>query len=197
MLRSAGIEPVVIASGADETRLTGENAVTMTARLCRLKAHSVIDSGALEDHPADQTIVVACDSVLDLDGRILGKPHTAERARQWWLRMRGHQGVLVSGHHVAVITDGQIREQTRVGQTVITFADLTDAEIDAYVKSGEPAKVAGAFTIDGLGGAFITRINGDPHNVTGISLPLLRQMLMDLDVEWSSLWNVPRNGHLN
>ena len=197
MLRSAGIEPVVIASGADESRLAGEDAATMTARLCRLKAHSVIGSGALDEHPADRTIVVACDSVLNLDGRVLGKPHTADRARQWWRRMRGHQGVLVSGHHIAVIENGQIREQTRVGQTVVTFADLTDAEIDAYVSSGEPAKVAGAFTIDGLGGAFITRINGDPHNVTGISLPLVRQMLMDLDVEWSSLWNGPRGGHLS
>ena len=95
--------------------------------------------------------MVACDSVLNLDGRIFGKPHTAERARQWWRRMRGHQGVLVSGHHVTVIAEGQLREQTRVGQTVVTFADLTDAEIDAYVNSGEPAKVAGAFTIDGFG----------------------------------------------
>lgn len=197
MLRSAGIDPVVIASGADESRLHGENAVTMTARLSRLKAHSVIESGGLDEHLADRTVVVACDSVLSLDGRILGKPLTAERARQWWRRMRGHQGVLVSGHHVAVIADGQVREQTRVGQTVVTFADLTDAEINAYVDSGEPAKVAGAFTIDGLGGAFITRINGDPHNVTGISLPLLRQMLMDLDVEWSSLWNGLKGGHLS
>ena len=196
MLRSAGIEPVVIASGADESHLRGEDAVAMTARLSRLKAHSVIESGALEEYPADRMIVVACDSVLNLDGRILGKPHTAERARQWWRRMRGHQGVLVSGHHVAVIVNGQLREQTRIGQTVVTFADLTDAEIDAYVDSGEPAAVAEAFTIDGLGGAFITRINGDPHNVTGISLPLLRQMLMDLDVEWSSLWNGPKGGHL-
>ena len=94
-------------------------------------------------------------------------------------------------------------EATRPGQTydVIVcndvFCYLTDAEIDAYVDSGEPAAVAGAFTIDGLGGAFITRINGDPHNVTGISLPLLRQMLMDLDVEWSSLWNGPKGGHLS
>ena len=133
MLRSAGIEPVVIASGADESHLRGEDAVAMTARLSRLKAHSVIESGALEEYPADRMIVVACDSVLNLDGRILGKPHTAERARQWWRRMRGHQGVLVSGHHVAVIVNGQLREQTRIGQTVVTFADLTDAEIDAYV----------------------------------------------------------------
>lgn len=110
MLRSAGIEPVVIASGADESHLRGEDAVAMTARLSRLKAHSVIESGALEEYPADRMIVVACDSVLNLDGRILGKPHTAERARQWWRRMRGHQGVLVSGHHVAVIVNGQLRE---------------------------------------------------------------------------------------
>ena len=80
-----------------------------STELSRLKAHSVIESGALEEYPADRMIVVACDSVLNLDGRILGKPHTAERARQWWRRMRGHQGVLVSGHHVAVIVNGQLR----------------------------------------------------------------------------------------
>ncbi|WP_130865954.1 Maf family protein [Acidipropionibacterium timonense] len=183
-LRAAGIDPQVIASDVDETPLPDEPAADLTARLARLKAEAVLERICL-DRP---TVLVACDSVLDLDGRVLGKPLTPERAIRWWYRMRGRSGVLVTGHHIVVHDERGTRSSTRVGTTILTFADLTDAEIAAYAATGEPEKVAGAFTLDGLGAPFITRIVGDPHNVTGISLPLVRQTLLDLDVPWQDLW---------
>lgn len=184
-LRHAGIEPEVIVSGADESRIGGETAPELTSRLAELKGESVLD----RIHVDGPTVVLSCDSVLDLDGRNLGKPHTEEAARQWWYRLRGRSGMLVTGHHVVVLDEDSVRRATRVGSTTVTFADLTDEEIAAYAATGEPQRVAGAFTLDGLGGPFITRIDGDPHNVTGLSLPLVRQMLLDLDVGWESLWN--------
>ncbi|WP_257477208.1 Maf family protein [Acidipropionibacterium jensenii] len=183
-LRSAGIHPEVRVSGADETRRPAEPAAELTARLARLKADSVV--GTLQI--TGPTIVVACDSVLDLDGRVLGKPHTAETAMHWWYRLRGRSGVMVTGHHIRLIDESGSQQATRVGQTTVTFADLTDREVRSYAETGEPQRVAGAFTLDGYGGAFITRIDGDPHNVSGISLPLVRQMLLDLGVAWDSLW---------
>lgn len=185
-LRSAGIDPEVRVSGADETRHPAERAVDLTARLAELKAASVVADLTI----TGPTIVVACDSVLDLDGRVLGKPHTTETAMRWWYRLRGRSGVLVTGHHICVIDESGRRDATRVGQTTVTFADLTDDEVRSYAETGEPQKVAGAFTLDGYGGAFITRIDGDPHNVTGISLPLVRQMLLDMDVPWEGLWDI-------
>lgn len=184
-LRSAGIDPEVRVSGADETRLPGERAVDLTARLAELKAASVVEDLTI----TGPTIVVACDSVLDLDGQVLGKPHTAETAMRWWYRLRGRSGVLVTGHHICLIDGSGRQDATRSGQTGVTFADLTDDEVRSYAATGEPQRVAGAFTLDGYGGAFITRIDGDPHNVTGISLPLVRQMLLDMDVPWQSLWD--------
>ncbi|AXE38261.1 Maf family protein [Acidipropionibacterium virtanenii] len=183
-LQHAGIDPQVIVSGADESRVGGETAAELTSRLAELKGESVLARIRI-DGP---TVVLSCDSVLDLDGRILGKPHTEEAARQWWYRLRGRSGVLVTGHHVIVLDERSVRRATRVGSTTVTFADLTDDEIAAYAATGEPQRVAGAFTLDGLGGPFITRIVGDPHNVTGLSLPLLRQMLLDVDVAWEGLW---------
>lgn len=190
-LERAGVHPEVIVSGAVEDRIGAENAPELTGRLAELKGETVLQRLRL-DRP---TIVLSCDSVLDLDGRILGKPHTEERARQWWYRLRGRSGVLVTGHHVVVLDERSVRRATRVGTTGVTFADLTDDEIAAYAATGEPQRVAGAFTLDGLGGPFITRIVGDPHNVTGISLPLVRQMLLDLDVAWHVLWGGGKAPH--
>lgn len=184
ILEQAGVRPEVIVSGADESRIGGESAAELTGRLAELKGETVLERIRVER----PTIVLSCDSVLDLDGRILGKPHSEERARQWWYRLRGRSGVLVTGHHVVVLDERAVRRATRIGSTAVTFADLTDDEIAAYAATGEPQRVAGAFTLDGLGGPFITRIVGDPHNVTGISLPLVRQMLLDLDVPWEGLW---------
>lgn len=179
-LRSAGIEPQVVVSGFDEESVRESDPVALVAALARAKAESV--AAAL---PEGDRVVIGCDSVLAFDGEIHGKPADAGAATARWQRMRGRTGVLHTGHHVI---HGP-RARTAVASTTVAFADLTDDEIAAYVATGEPVEVAGAFTIDGLGGAYITGLEGDPHAVVGISLPLLRTMLTDLGVPWHSLWN--------
>lgn len=189
-LRNAGLDPEVIVPKVDEESVHLPGAPELTAELARLKGEAVLaelrDSGQLD---ADPLVLIACDSMLEIEGRVHGKPGTPEAAIVRWYRMRGRQGLLYTGHYVAVVTGpDQVAQQVRVAQTGVTFADLTDAEIAAYAATGEPQRVAGGFTIDGYGGAFVTRITGDPHNVVGISLPLVRQMLLDLGVAWQSLW---------
>ncbi|MFY0405895.1 Maf family protein [Solicola sp. PLA-1-18] len=177
-LRAAGIEPEVIVSGVDESQVTGPGAADVASRLAQLKCRAVAG-----DLPSD-ALVVGCDSVLALDGDILGKPDDAADAVGRWRRMRGRSAVLHTGH---CVSHGG-REITRGAATTVHFADVDDAEIEAYVASGEPLWVAGAFTIDGLGGAFVRGIEGDHHNVVGISLPLLREVLAELGVAWTDLW---------
>lgn len=187
-LRSAGLDPEVVVSGIDESGIVAETPAALTAELARLKAEAVDASLALDDRT---TVLVGCDSMLELDGQAYGKPGTAAVAIERWRRMRGRTGVLNTGHHVVVHTDGSRDVRSGVGSTRVTFADLSDEEIDAYVARGEPLTVAGAFTVDGLGGPFVERIEGDHHNVVGISLPLLRTLLADLGVAWPSLWSRP------
>lgn len=146
-------------------------------------------------------LVVGCDSMFALGGELLGKPHSPERARQRIREMRGRSGVLWTGHHMILLrraTRGarsapsawSVSAQTgAVVQTGVRFGDMSDAEVDAYVDSGEPLEVAGSFTIDGLGGPFIAGVQGDPHSVVGISLPTLRTMAGDLGVFWPDLWD--------
>jgi septum formation protein len=134
-------------------------------------------------------LVVGCDSVLELDGEIHGKPGSAEAATARWHQMRGRSGTLHTGH--CVVETGTGRVVARSARTVVHFAELSDAEIDAYVATGEPLGVAGAFTIDGLGGAFVTGIEGDPHTVVGIGLPLLRDIMAELGIAWHDLWVRP------
>jgi septum formation protein len=124
--------------------------------------------------------------VLELDGAIHGKPADAAEARSRWQSMRGRSGVLHTGHCLVDTASG--REVARSADTVVHFADPSDEEIDAYVATGEPLKVAGAFTLDGLGGAFVRGIEGDPHTVVGIGLPLLREMFAESGVRWTDLW---------
>jgi septum formation protein len=131
--------------------------------------------------------------VLELDGEIFGKPHTAEEATRRWEQMRNQSAVLHTGH--CVIDTHREVWLGRSAATQVRFAQVTDDEIDAYVATGEPLQVAGAFTIDGLGGAFVSSIEGDPHTVVGISLPLLRTMLAELGVPWTSLWRAPDTAH--
>lgn len=138
-------------------------------------------------------IVLGCDSMLELDGEAVGKPHTPERATARWQQLRGRSAVLHSGHW---LIDDRDPEDGSTGATLgatadaeVTFADLSDEEIAAYVATGEPLEVAGAFTIDGLGGPFITSVTGDPHAVVGVSLPLLRQLLAQVDVGIHELWS--------
>lgn len=176
-LRRAGLDPEVVVSGIDESALRRSEAAEMAYQLARLKCQTV-------HARADDALVIGCDSVLEFGGQTFGKPADAPDAARRWRQMRGRRGTLHTGHTVRLDS----RELSRTASTIVHFAEISDAEIDAYVATGEPLHVAGAFTIDGLGGAFIERIEGDPHNVVGISLPLLRTMLADLGVSWPSLW---------
>lgn len=162
-----------------------------------VEAEAEIAGTETEAAPIDGDIVVGCDSMLELDGEIYGKPATAAEAIERWQSMRGRSGVLHTGHWIVDLradadggTGGTLGASSA---TVVHFADVSDAEIEAYVATGEPLAVAGAFTIDGLGGAFIDRIEGDHHSVVGLSLPLLRELLGQLDVAWTDLW-VPAAG---
>jgi septum formation protein len=180
-LRSAGLDPEVVVSGVDESGLTTPDPEELSVELARLKARAV----ARRDGMAD-ALVIGCDSVLEIDGEVHGKPGTADAAEARWRVMRGRSGVLHTGH--AVIDTSTDREIARAARTVVHFADIDDEEIAAYVATGEPLHVAGSFTIDGLGGAYVTGIEGDPHTVVGIGLPLLREIMGDLGHPWHTLW---------
>ena len=181
LLRQVGIEPEVVVSGVDESTVTGPPAdVALTLAVRKATAVAAGQSGAL---------VLGCDSVLDLDGEALGKPVDAADAVARWRRMRGRSGVLHTGHCLVDTASG--RQSAEVASTAVHFGDLSDGEIEAYVATGEPLQVAGAFTIDGLGGAFVDRIEGDPHNVIGLSLPLLRRMLGGVGLQISDLRTRP------
>ncbi len=184
-LRAAGVEPTVIVSGVDEDQLGALPPAELALQLAELKCAAV---SAREDLP-DGALVLGCDSVLELDGEAFGKPGTAEEATRRWRAMRGRSGVLHTGHSLRDTATGHVASAT--GATTVHFADLGDEEIAAYVASGEPLEVAGAFTIDGLGGAFVTGIEGDHHNVVGVSLPLVRELLAELGHSWTDLWPAP------
>lgn len=206
-LRSAGIEPVVVHSDVDEDAVvaTAEaksgalSAEDMVLLLARAKAEAVISTSSIIEASAGQgVLVLGGDSAFLLDGVIYGKPHTPEAATARWHAQRGRTGHLYSGHWLIHIINGKpapsgVGAGSGVGHVSVaevTFAnDMTDAEIDAYVASGEPLKVAGAFTIDSLGSAFIDRIVGDPSTVVGVSVPTVRRLARELDVEWPDLWN--------
>ena len=181
-LRSAGVEPVVIVSGVDESQLDGLPPAELALQLAELKCAAV---AGRDDLPAD-ALVLGCDSVLDLDGEALGKPDDAADAVRRWQAMRGRSGVLRTGHCLHDTATGRVAAAT--ASTTVHFADVGDDEIAAYVATGEPLWVAGAFTVDGLGGAFVTGIEGDHHNVVGVSLPLLRELVGELGQSWTDLW---------
>jgi septum formation protein len=182
-LRRAGLDPLVRVSGVDEECETAPDPVTLVRRLATLKAQAVV----LRLAPSQtRTFVLGCDSALEFDGGTYGKPRDAGEAEQRWLMMRGRWGVLHTGHCLIDVRD--LVEVTRTASARVWFGQVTESEIADYVASGEPLGVAGGFTIDGLGGAFVDRIDGDPHNVVGLSLPLLRQMLAEFGVSWTSLW---------
>ncbi|WP_460658549.1 Maf family protein, partial [Kribbella italica] len=182
-LRNAGVEPEVIVSGVDEDNVTAENPGELARLLACLKARAVV--ATLDDHAT----VLGCDSVLEIDGVAYGKPGTPEIARERLRSMRGRSGVLHTGH--CLFDTNSKQELRELASTKVYFADLTDDEIDAYVATGEPLVVAGSFTVDGIGGPFVTGIEGDYHNVVGLSLPLLRRMLADVGIPWPSLWQPP------
>lgn len=185
-LRSAGVEPVVIVSGVDESQLADLPPAELALQLAELKCAAV----AARDDVPDGALVLGCDSVLELDGEALGKPTDADDAVRRWRSMRGRSGVLRTGHCVRDTGSGRVAAAT--GSTTVHFADVDDDEIAAYVATGEPLHVAGAFTVDGLAGPFITGIEGDYHNVVGVSLPLVRELLAELGHSWTSLWPAAR-----
>ncbi|WP_433421686.1 Maf family protein [Microtetraspora malaysiensis] len=179
VLRAAGLDPKVIVSGVDEDAIIAETPAALCLVLAKAKAAAV--AASLEDG-----VVIGCDSVLELDGVAYGKPSSPEEAVSRWRSMRGRTGHLLTGHCVIDVASG--RQAAAVGTTVVRFGAPTDEEISAYVASGEPLKVAGAFTLDGLGGWFVDGIDGDHGNVLGISLPLLRRLLGEIGVPVTSLW---------
>ena len=191
-LQRAGIDPTVVVSDVDEERALTDaeqrygplEPAHVALLLARAKAEAVAYG---PDCPTN-SVVLGCDSVLELDGELHGKPADAAEATARWQRMRGRSGVLHTGHWVVdERTDGSDATLGATASTTVHFAALDDAEIAAYVATGEPLRVAGAFTVDGLGGAFVTGIEGDHHNVVGLSLPLLRDLLADVGVGWFDL----------
>ncbi|MEU4336598.1 nucleoside triphosphate pyrophosphatase [Micromonospora lupini] len=207
-LQAAGIEPEVLVSGVDESVVVTDRAEDLCLELARLKAQAVLarlspaasaseDTGtgkaastgtgsAASTGTGQRTLIIGCDSVLAFDGEILGKPTDPADATRRWLRMRGRSGVLHSGHCLIDVASG--RRAEAVASTTVHFADISDDEIAAYVATGEPLAVAGAFTIDGLGGPFVERIEGDPGTVVGLSMPLLRRLLAELGLQITDLW---------
>ncbi|WP_081784820.1 nucleoside triphosphate pyrophosphatase [Cellulomonas sp. KRMCY2] len=212
-LRSAGIEPRVRVSGVDEDAVLAAAAERFgplapadeVLLLAQAKAEAASelheldrydeDGDELGDAAAQDVLVLGCDSLLELDGRTFGKPVDAADATARWRRMRGRTGILHTGHWLIDLRDTGTPDATGTGgtlgitsSTTVHFADLSDAEIAAYVATGEPLAVAGAFTVDGLGGPFVTGIEGDHHGVVGLSLPVLRDLLGEVGVIVPDLW---------
>jgi septum formation protein len=182
LLRDAGIEPRVVVSGADETAEPGLGTAAVVAMLAERKAATV---AAL--HPGE--LVLGCDSLLDVDGQPMGKPASADSAVTLLRSLAGRQAMLYTGHRL--IDGGSGRQASGVAGTIVRFGTPTDAELAAYVATGEPLQLAGAFSIDGRGAPFIDGIDGDPSNVIGLSLPLLRRLLAELDIAITDLWRPP------
>lgn len=202
-LQAAGIDPEVLVSGVDEDAVISEveaatgalDPVEVALVLARAKATDVASRARADGRRA---VVLGCDSVLELDGQVHGKPSDRDEAIARWQVMRGRSGVLHTGHW---LVDDRRRSHggTRgtigaAASTTVHFAQLSDDEITAYVDTGEPLRVAGGFTIDGLGGAFVRGIEGDHHNVVGLSLPLLRELLLEVRIGWFDLAGARRLG---
>ncbi|RXR26266.1 septum formation inhibitor Maf [Oerskovia turbata] len=211
-LRSAGVTPEVRVSGLDEDAvleaaaarfgtLDPADAVLVLAQAKAEEVAQVLTREARErDDVSDAVgpdqvapVVVGCDSMLELAGSVHGKPRDAAEATERWRAMRGRTGVLHTGHWIVDLRDpqdgGSGATLGATSSTTVHFADVSDAEIAAYVATGEPLAVAGAFTVDGLGGAFVESIEGDHHGVVGISLPLVRELLGEIGVTWTDLWS--------
>lgn len=198
VLRSAGVEPVVRVSGVDEDALIaalGADAAPehVVTELARAKAKDVLPVLA-RDGIAD-AVIVGCDSMLLIDGALQGKPGTVDVARERWSSMAGRSATLLTGHSILRIADGAVVGDAHDhSATVVHFASPPDADLEAYLATGEPLQVAGAFTLDSLGGWFVDRIEGDPSSVIGIGLPLVRRLLADVGVGVAELWATSGRG---
>jgi septum formation protein len=190
VLRAAGVEPVVLVSGVDEDAVAAAvpdpTPERVVAALAREKA-DVIAGKAGAEYP--DAVVIGCDSMLSLNGRLTGKPHTVDRARAEWHAMAGNTGRLLTGHAVLRLSGGDVAAQASgTESTTVRFGRPDEAELEAYLATGEPLSVAGVFTIDGYGGWFVDGVDGVPSSVLGISLPLVRRLLAEVDVPVSTLW---------
>jgi septum formation protein len=181
VLRDAGIDPRVVVSGVDESTEPGLEVATVVAVLAERKATEVAGRcpGAL---------VLGCDSLLELDSVAFGKPATAEEAAGMWRRLSGREATLFSGHCLIAADGGRVRE---VARAAVRFGTPSEAEVAAYVASGEPMSLAGAFSVEGRGAPFVESIDGHPGTVLGLSLPLLRRMLAEIGVAITDLWRKP------
>jgi septum formation protein len=171
-LRAAGVDPEVIVSGVDESAITADDTASLVQRLANRKA------SAVSERVRGDALVLGCDSLLEFGGESLGKPASKDEAVERWRELRGRRAILHTGHCLYEVSTSRVSVSTV--KTFVHFADVSDAEIDVYVGTGEPNEVAGGFTIDGLGGWFVEGISGDHHNVVGLSLPVLRRMLREL-----------------
>ena len=181
LLRQVGIQPDRVVSGVDET--SDGPVADVAAGLARRKALAVAE------HTGGDALVLGCDSVLEHDGRVLGKPASAAQAVDRWHELRGTTGRLHTGHCLVSVARGQVAQVLeRADATVVRFGTPTDDEITAYAATGEPLQVAGGFTIDGLGAAFVDAVEGSHSNVIGLSLPVLRRLLAELDLSVCDWW---------
>ncbi|QYB03609.1 septum formation inhibitor Maf [Rhodococcus sp. USK10] len=198
VLRSAGVEPVVRVSGVDEDALIaalGADAAPehVVTELARAKAKDVLP--VLARDGISDAVIVGCDSMLLIDGALQGKPGSVDVARERWSSMAGRSATLLTGHSVLRIAEGAVVGDAHDhSATVVHFASPPDADLEAYLATGEPLQVAGAFTLDSLGGWFVDRIEGDPSSVIGIGLPLVRRLLADVGVGIAELWATSGRG---
>ena len=189
LLLNAGITPLVQVSHVDEDAITAKLTPISTADLCvalaTAKGEAVVKQITVTDDR--NLLIIAADSMLEFEGESYGKPGSPDVATARWKAMRGKYGYLHTGHWVMDLVSGQIR--SGVAGAKVEFADISDAEINAYVKSGEPLSVAGGFTHEGKSAAFITKMTGDSPAVGGMSLALLREFTKDMSIEWTQLWD--------
>jgi septum formation protein len=191
VLRQAGIDPLVVVSGVDEDAVIdalGPN--TSPGDTVRILAQAKADrvAGILDRTVAADCVVIACDSMLYIDGRLFGKPASADAARSQWRSMGGRSGQLYTGHCLLRLLAGNASRASESSTTTVHFAIPETRDLEAYIDSGEPFVVAGGFTLDGLGGWFVDRIEGDPSNVIGLSLPLTRSLLQRVGLSVAQLW---------
>ena len=189
LLINAGVEPEVHVSHVDEEAIEDAMPSATPAELCLALARAKSEAVAVHYADDPEVIVVACDSVFDVDGRAFSKASSAEQVRERWALMMGRSGVLRTGHWVVRPSTGE--EVGAVCSTVVHLGSPTPQEQEAYLATGEPLQVAGGFTIDALGGAFVEGVEGDPSNVVGLSLPTLRTLVGELGVVWTDLWARP------
>lgn len=192
VLRNAGIDPLVVVSGVDEdavvARLGTSDPAAVVNALAAAKASAVC--GVLDPEVAADCVVIGCDSMLFIGGKLSGKPGTPEETRRRWHAMAGRAGDLFTGHCVVRMLDGAVRTETAAAVTTVRFGTPTEGELEAYIATGEPLGVAGAFTLDGLGGWFVDGIDGDPSNVVGLGLSVTRRLLESVGCPIGDIWQV-------